>query len=110
MENTRSHAVPPFARLGRPERSERPTKNTEHDEDYGDLVFSAGWLKFLKTMSEQAKVLHHDLVSRPLTQEQTIGAKAALAVMMKVLSPVYEKAGVPVPEYILVLLTGEFQS
>lgn len=108
MDSARSHNVPPFAKLGRQIKPPSIERTPEHDDDMSELVFSAGWLKFLRTLSEPAKAAHRALVSGNHAPGAEPALVASLAMLLKVLAPVYEKAGVPIPEYILVLLTGEF--
>jgi len=107
-ERLPSHRLPDFARLGRPNKQLAVAEgDAPHDEDLADLVCSVGWLKFLSIVKKEGIGIHRALIQRTVPAGNEGALAAGLALLMKVLSPAYEKAGYPIPEYLKMLLSGE---
>ena len=105
--------IPKFDRLRRPDRTAPdPERPDPQKEELVDLVCSPAWEAWLAgVVIPQARLSHRELVSGAALlrgPEAAMGVAAGLAMLEKVLSPLYERAKIPMPEYLRVLLTGDF--
>ena len=108
-ERRTGNGLPPsWGKVPRHRREDAKTerKRTPADEDLLELITAPGWTIFVTEVSAIAKLYHHALIAQVSTDPVRYGNQGALATLNKIFAHVYERAGIPMPEYLKMLLQG----
>jgi hypothetical protein len=79
-------------------------------EDLVDMLCSPGWEMYVHQLIGQAKLLHHALVQKPMPELGQAGIQGQLRALYTGLETVYKRAKTPMPTYLKILFTGDFDA
>jgi hypothetical protein len=104
---TRTAAIPNWKAMGRPKRVIVDKEGTDPKKEIvNDLLSSEAWDIYLHEVIEKAKIIHKNLCTVPDGEH---GARqAALRAMYNPIEAIYKRSSFPIPQYLRVLLTGDF--
>ena len=104
---TRTAGIPNWKAMGRPKRAIVDKEGSDSKKEIvNDLLSSEAWELYVQGVIENAKIIHKNLCTVP--DGEHAARQAALRAMHKPIEEIYKRSSFPIPQYLKVLLTGDF--